>query len=133
MAKSRTPENGKPVVLVAEDERGMLGALVEVLSRHGFTALSARTGDEAVAIALQARPDVILMDVMMPLLDGYAAARILKRDPRTENIPIIAFHAPPVSGGGRRGRCIKGYDEKHLLERIHGALEKHSVGDGIGA
>lgn len=119
-------------MLVVEDEKGMLRALMEILGRHRMKALSAATGDEAVETARRERPDVILMDVRMPLLDGYAAARVLKRDPVTQDIPIIAFSAPPLSSGGRRGRCIKGYDEKHLLERIHDALEKRSVGDGIG-
>lgn len=133
MTKMSGPENGKTVVLVAEDERGMLGTLVEVLARHGFTVLTAKSGDEVVEIARRDRPDVILMDVMMPLLDGYAAARVLKRDRATMHIPIIAFNAPQGGGRGRRSRCLKPYDERHLLERIHDALEKRNVGDSVRA
>jgi CheY-like chemotaxis protein len=120
----RDPENSRPVVLVAEDEAGLRRSLADVLGRHGYGVLEAMSGEEVVVVARKERPALILMDVMMPLLDGYAAARVLRRDPATRGIPILAFNAPSQRNGGRRrGAPLRPDDEQRLIRKIHVILE----------
>jgi two-component system, cell cycle response regulator DivK len=59
------------------------------LESRGFGAVTARDGEEAIAVATSVRPDVIVMDLSMPKLDGIEATRRLKRDPRTRTVPVI--------------------------------------------
>jgi len=121
-------KNGRPVVLVAEDDALVLRTLVGTLDQNGYTALSAGSGGEIVSAARERMPDLILMDVMLPLLDGYAAARLLRRDPLTQKIPIIAFQAPPVRRGGvREGKTLRPCDERRLLGQIRETLETRPV------
>ena len=125
-------------MLVAEENDATMRTLVETLGRDGYRILRARSGEEIVTIARSARPDLILMDVMMSLLDGYAAARALKRDPGTRDIPIIAFQAPPEGKrrgrrGVRRGRELRPRDERLLLGQIREALELTREKQGVRA
>lgn len=116
-------ENGSAVVLVAEDEGSLRLALVDALGRNGYGSVEARSGDEVVLVARRERPDLILMDLMMPLLDGYAAARVLRRDPATREIPILAFNAPPFGNGSKKRRHpLRTEDERRLLEKIRSIL-----------
>jgi CheY-like chemotaxis protein len=109
---------------VAEDEPGFRRSLAESLVRHGYGVLEAGSGEEVVVVARRERPALILMDVMMPLLDGYAAARVLRRDPSTRGIPILAFNAPSQRNGGRRrGASLRSDDELRLIRKIHIILE----------
>ena len=81
--------NRKPVVLIADDEQDARDIYAVCLEVNGFRAVKARDGEEAVALTLSLRPDVIVMDLAMPRLDGVAATRRLKNDPRTHRIPVI--------------------------------------------
>jgi CheY-like chemotaxis protein len=67
--------------------------LVEFLSEEGFDLLAVADGRSGVEMARSAQPDLILMDLMLPVLDGMAATRLLKQDPRTSAIPVIAVSA----------------------------------------
>ena len=78
-------------VLVAEDDRLLRTAAVATLRRGGFEVLAAVDGEEAVALARAERPDLILLDLVMPRLDGFAALRCLKDDPATREIPVIVL------------------------------------------
>ncbi len=119
-------------MLVAEGNDATMRTLTEALGRHGYRVLRARSGEEIVATARTERPDLILMNVMMSLLDGYAAARALKRDPGTREIPIIVFQAPPEGNGrGRRRRELRPRDERLLLGQIREALELTREKQGI--
>lgn len=119
------------VILVAENEPPMLNTLRSVLERNGYRTIPARNGEEIVNLARKERPDLILMDMRMPLLDGYASARVLSRDSVTRDIPIIAFQAPSGGTSGDssgRGRNLKPFDEKQLLKQIHQALQaRHAI------
>ena len=119
------------VILVAENESTMLNTLRNTLEKNGYRTIPARNGEEVVNLARRERPDLILMDMRMPLLDGYASARVLSRDSVTRDIPIIAFQAPNGDKSGNlsgENRHLKSFDEKQLLKQIHQALQaRHAI------
>jgi two-component system, cell cycle response regulator DivK len=80
-------------VLVVEDFADNRDLLTEYLTFRGFTVTAAADGAEAIAMARQDPPDVILMDLRMPGLDGWEATRRLKADPATARVPVIAVTA----------------------------------------
>ncbi len=80
-------------ILIVDDEPGVADLIDTVLKEEGYTVAIARDGVEGLMLAREWDPDLILMDVMLPGLDGGAAIRRLKNDPATENIPIVAMSA----------------------------------------
>ena len=78
-------------VLVAEDDRLLRTAAVATLRRGGFEVLAAVDGEEAVSLARAEQPDLILLDLVMPRVDGFAALRRIKDDPATREIPVIVL------------------------------------------
>ncbi len=82
-----------PVILVADDEPVNLALIKRRLEHEHFTIHTAQNGGEAVERALEMQPDVIILDVMMPILDGLQACRMLKEDSRTRDIPVIFLSA----------------------------------------
>jgi CheY-like chemotaxis protein len=83
----------KPVILVADDTPANLSVLLEVLGQAGFDVLIAEDGESAVQRASYARPDLILLDVLMPELDGFATCERLKTQRETRDIPVIFMTA----------------------------------------
>jgi two-component system cell cycle response regulator DivK len=84
-----------PTILVAEDHDMSRDALSRRLERSGYRVVPAADGVEAVALARTAHPDLILMDLGLPGLDGWAATRCLKTEAATRGIPIIVLSAHP--------------------------------------
>jgi CheY-like chemotaxis protein len=82
-------------VLVVDDEPFMLRMIQIVLERDGFLFLKATNGHEAVEVAARERPGAVVMDAMMPTMDGLTALRLLKQDPVTRTIPVIMLTANP--------------------------------------
>jgi CheY-like chemotaxis protein len=80
-----------PLVLIADDNEDIVESHAELLVAAGFRVCTARNGLQAIEQAVTMRPDVILMDLDMPELDGWEATRRLRADLRTHHIPIIAF------------------------------------------
>jgi CheY-like chemotaxis protein len=80
-------------VLIVEDEPPILNLLEDFFVSEGFDTLLARNGQAGVDLALSEQPDVVLMDILLPLMDGAEATRQLKRDPRTSGIPVVAMSA----------------------------------------
>lgn len=80
-------------ILVVEDDPVIQSLMVEFLSDEGFDMVAAADGHAGVELARQEHPDLILMDLMLPVMDGMCATRMLKRDPDTRSIPIIAVSA----------------------------------------
>jgi len=89
--------DGPPLVLVVDDTSDTRDMYAEYLDHVGYRSQTASDGREAVRRALRAHPSVIVMDLAMPVLDGWEATRILRADPRTKDIPIIVLtgHAQP--------------------------------------
>lgn len=80
-------------VLIVDDDPAILSMLDELLTDESYETLLATDGDQALTIARQEHPDLILMDLMLPVLDGATAIRELKQDPTTNTIHIIAMSA----------------------------------------
>src|SRR5689334_15588292 len=76
-------------ILVADDDRKLIFLMREFLESKGYAVISAENGEEALAVARQAKPDLILLDVRMPKLDGDEAYMALRADPSTKKIPIL--------------------------------------------
>jgi two-component system cell cycle response regulator DivK len=91
-----------PRILYVEDNENNVYMLTRRLKRHGFEVLVAADGAQGVEIARSEHPDLILMDLNMPVLDGWEAARQLKGAPETRAIPIIALSAHAMSGDRER-------------------------------
>lgn len=85
------PPPTEPLVLVVDDYQDAREMYAEYLKASGFRVEEARTGIEAVAKALEVKPDCILMDLSLPGIDGWEATRQLKADPSTRHIPVVAI------------------------------------------
>ncbi|MHB1390683.1 MAG: response regulator [Thermoleophilia bacterium] len=106
-------------VLLVEDNE-MNSRLVKfVLERDGFNVEVARTAEEAIRNAGSLNPDIILMDIQLPGMDGLQATRILKEDPHTRAIPIVAITAHAMRGDEERIRAAgcEGYIPKPINTR----------------
>jgi CheY-like chemotaxis protein len=78
----------KKTILVVDDEPNIVSLLTKMLS-NDYTVHSARNGQEAVDNVKKIKPDLIIMDIMMPKMDGYTACAAMKKDPSTSGIPVI--------------------------------------------
>jgi len=81
------------LILVIEDEQDIQELIELVLSRQGFGVLSAQTGEEGLALARSRRPDLVLLDLMLPGMDGRAVCRRLRQEPATRTVPIVMVTA----------------------------------------
>jgi len=93
-----------PLVLVVDDYQDAREMYAEYLSFSGFRVVEAATGTEAVEKALTLQPDVILMDLSLPGMDGWAATRQLKGDDRTRGIPVVALTGHALAGASEGAR-----------------------------
>ena len=87
------PEREQPVVLAADDDPDILELVAFRLERSGYTVLQARDGEEALRLALDKRPDLAVLDVMMPKIDGFELTRRLRAEEATSRMPIILLTA----------------------------------------
>jgi len=92
-----TPRN--PIVLIVDDNARNRKLARDVLRHAGFEPLEAGTASEAIAAAARHLPDVILMDLRLPDLDGAEAVAVLRAGPRTSGIPVVAMTALPLGDG----------------------------------
>lgn len=90
---SEAPRREKPLILVVDDVEDGRIVICDFLELRGFELATAADGVEAVDKAFELRPDLILMDVWLPNLDGLEATRRIKADPRTADVPILALTA----------------------------------------
>ena len=90
-------------VLIVEDNPLNMELATDLLEAAGFEVLGAETGERAIEMAREARPDVILMDVDLPGMNGLDAVRALKADERTRNIPVAALTAFAMAGDEGKG------------------------------
>ncbi|MGI9301204.1 MAG: response regulator [Gammaproteobacteria bacterium] len=116
-------------ILVVDDSPTELHVLKVMLERNGYQVTIASSGEEGVALARQARPDLILMDVVMPGLNGFQATRLLAREPRTRSIPVIIVTTKDqetdkiwAQRQGARAYVVKPPRERELLESINTVL-----------
>jgi DNA-binding response OmpR family regulator len=86
-------ERNRPVILIADDDEDILQLVRLRLARSGYDTVLARNGADALAAARERRPDVALLDVSMPAMNGYEVTAELKRNPITKDIPVILLTA----------------------------------------
>jgi two-component system, cell cycle response regulator DivK len=101
-ASDSRPVEDPPLVLIVDDSEKNRKLAREVLSAAGFRTLEAGRGDEAIAIAAKRRPDLVLLDLRLPDMDGTDVARKLRGGVETGRIPVVALSASPIAGGSDR-------------------------------
>ncbi len=112
-------------ILVVEDQEDNRQIIRDMLSATDYQITEAENGEEALAAVAKQRPDLILMDIQMPILDGYEATRRIKADPGLRSIPIIAITSYALSGDEQKARAAgcddyvpKPYSPRQLLAKI---------------
>lgn len=95
-SRQSAPSRAIPTVLVVDDDDAVRDLVEAILSDEGFRVHTANNGQAALRSIAAARPDVVLMDVNMPRLDGISACRMLHADARTADLPVIIMSARPV-------------------------------------
>lgn len=118
-------------ILVIEDTLDNRQILNDLLTAAGYTITEAQDGETGVKLAAELRPDLILMDVQLPLIDGYEATRQIRANPETRHIPIIAVTSYALSGeetkaadAGCDGYVAKPFSPRKLLALVNELLEK---------
>ena len=113
------------VILVVEDEPKNLKLVCDLLQACGYTTIEATDGKQGVELAKVRKPDLILMDIMMPVMDGLEATRILKTDTTTKDIPVLALTSYAMKGdeerileAGCNGYLAKPFDIQELLKEV---------------
>ena len=117
-------------ILVVEDQEDNRQILRDLLGNAGYELTEAENGEQALAAVAKQRPDLILMDIQMPVLDGYEATRRIKADPALKDVPIIVVTSYASSGGdeakARAAGCddfvAKPFSPRQLLARIRKLL-----------
>jgi DNA-binding response OmpR family regulator len=129
-SNGQTPE--KPVILLVDDNTINLQLLHETLDGQGYQLLAARSGEEALRIARKAKPDLILLDIMMPGIDGYETCTRLKADDATRNSVVIFLTALQSTEEKVRGLSLgamdfitKPFDPEEIIARVSVQLESH--------
>jgi two-component system, cell cycle response regulator DivK len=112
-------------ILVVEDHEDNRRILRDLLGNAGYQMMEAETGEAGLATAAAERPDLILMDIQLPGLDGYEATRRLKADPALRSIPIIVVTSYALSGDDAKARAAgcdayvtKPFSPRQLLAKI---------------
>ena len=118
-----------PVVLAADDDEDILALLVFRLERSGYSVLQARDGEEALERAREAKPDLAVIDVTMPKLDGFELTRRLRAEEDTRRMPIILLTARTQDADLERGfeagaddYIRKPFSPQELSARVHAIL-----------
>jgi two-component system cell cycle response regulator DivK len=124
-----------PKILLVEDNEMNRDMLSRRLIRSGYEVLLAVDGAQGVAMAASDAPDLVLMDMSLPVLDGWEATRRLKSDPTTRGLPVIALTAHAMAGDEKKAReagCddfdTKPVEYARLLSKIEGLLQKRKAG-----
>lgn len=127
--------SGRTILTV--DDEGSARKLVKLLlEREGYRVLTAANGEEGLVLAKAERPDLILLDLMMPKMNGHEVLRRLKRDPDTKHIPVIMLTARgadvDIAASFEQGATFhmeKPYETKDLLQKIQAAFVSSIASD----
>jgi len=116
-------------ILVVEDQEDNRRILRDLLTSADYEMTEAVDGEQALAAVAKQRPDLILMDIQLPVLDGYEATRRIKADPALKNVPIIAVTSYALSGDEAKARAAgcddfvpKPFSPRQLLAKIRKML-----------
>ncbi|MFQ5609354.1 MAG: response regulator, partial [Woeseiaceae bacterium] len=129
-----TPTDDRPLALVVDDSITVRRVTERILQRHGMRVLTAKDGLDAISVMQDAKPDVILLDIEMPRMDGYEFASHVRNDDRVQDVPIIMITSRV--GDKHRARAIelgvndylgKPYQDAQLLDAIQRQLEERGI------
>lgn len=126
------PASTAQTLLLVEDNEDNRIIYCTVLRHLGYIVLEAQDGVQAVELARSAQPDLILMDISIPRMDGWEATRLLRSDPRTSAIPIIALTAHALADDRERASKVgfTSYLAKPVEPRVVVAEIRRWIGDG---
>ena len=117
------------LILIADDSPTEIYLLKKILEKHGHKIIVAGDGQQAIELTHSQKPDLILMDVVMPNLNGFQATRQLSKDPDTRNIPIIIISSKDQKTDklwglrqGAKGYLSKPTNEKMLMSKVNKLL-----------
>ncbi len=117
-------------ILIIEDNEQNLYLMRFLLEKHGFTVIEARDGEEGIRAARAEQPAGILLDIQLPVMDGYAVAARLRGDPRLQGTPIIAVTSYAMVGdrervleAGATGYLEKPVDPDTFVDRVRAYLD----------
>ena len=120
----------KGKILVVDDENYILHILDFSLGAEGYEVITAEDGEEAVRKCREERPDLVVLDVMMPKMDGFEACRAIKRDAETADTPVILLSAKSRDVDQKQGYeagaddyITKPLSPGRLVDRVHGLLK----------
>ena len=119
-----------PKILIAEDNEMNRDMLSRRLERRGFTVVMAVDGSEGVAMARSEMPDLVLMDMSLPVMNGWEATRAIRADPATAHLPVIALTAHSMPGDREKAMeaGCNDYDTKPIdLPRLLGKMAASGV------
>jgi|SRR5579863_203178 len=112
-------------ILVVEDQEDNRQIIRDMLAGTDYEITEAENGEEALAAIAKQRPDLVLTDIQLPIMDGYTAARRIKADPNLKSIPIIAVTSYALSGEEKKARAAgcddyvsKPYSPRQLLVKV---------------
>ncbi|NUQ36825.1 MAG: response regulator [Caldilineales bacterium] len=118
-------------ILIIEDNEQNLYLHTFILEKHGHRVTPARDGEQGIHLALEVRPDIILLDIQLPVMDGYAVADELRRAPALAGIPIVAVTSYAMAGDRERilAAGCNGYIEKPInpetfMDEVEAHLKK---------
>ncbi len=118
-------------ILVVDDEPTIVRLMEFILARQGHQMLVATNGEDALAKVRAEKPDLVLLDIMMPRIDGYEVARTLRADPETARLPIIMLSAKAQEEDIRKGRDVgvdqyitKPFSPEHLVHAVRDMLQR---------
>lgn len=118
-----------PRVLIVDDSPTEIFKMTEILNKNGFQVLTAENGEQGVAMAKNEQPDLVLMDIVMPGLNGFQATRQLSRDPDTSSIPVIIVTTKDQETDrlwgqrqGAKGYLTKPVDARALIDEIRSVM-----------
>jgi two-component system cell cycle response regulator DivK len=117
-------------ILVVEDQEDNRQILRDLFANAGYELIEVGDGEAALPAALKHHPDLILMDIELPLLDGYEATRRIKANPQLKSIPVIAVTSYALSGDEAKARSAgcdayvsKPFSPRELLAKVQGYLK----------
>lgn len=123
-----------PTVLLVDDEPNILLSLKFLMQKEGYEVLVAKTGDEALAVARQSRPDLVILDVMLPSPNGYEVCQSLRADPKLTGIYILMLTAKSNPAEREKGLAMgaddyvsKPFSNRELVGKVRLVLGSNRV------
>ena len=134
-------ENHTRRILLAEDDRFLRKAAAAMLRRQGFTVLTAEDGEEALRVARAETPDLILLDLIMPKMQGFEVLKALKSDPQTSSIPVVILSNLGQESDSKAAREMGALDYwvkanlalEELVKRVEQTLTVSTSGESAAA